>query len=406
MVETAAADALLAHLVKRHAGRVADLDARLACAGMGPAHPPTWDTLEAVPPRAKSDLAALQRQHANFGGLAPTPGLGQVPSAIYWSPGGLAEPHIEAAVSRLADLLLDAGFVAGDRVANGFSYHFTPAGLLVHEALVRLGATVLPIGPQQTAQAADFLVATAATGFIGTAPHLQAIMSAIDALPADHPRPPLRLALAGSEPFSDGARQKLTERHGIRCLDFYGVAEGGIVAVGCPTGAGLHLHPNVIAEVVDPGTGTRNQMLEGELLLTADSDELPLLRFATGDSVRLEHGPCACGRKTPRLHILGRVGESARVRGMLLHATQLRAFARATDLSACLATITRIEGRDHIELRYRAEQSAVNDTNVLAQTFRDRCRLRADAFLVDATLAQGEVALVDHRSSSETETSK
>lgn len=408
MVETAAVDALLAHLVARHAGRVADLDARLASAGMGPANPPTWETLEAVPPRAKADLAALQRRHADFGGLAPAAGHGRPPSAIYSSPGGLMEPHIGAAVSRLVDLLLDAGFVAGDRVANGFSYHFTPAGLLVHEALVRLGATVLPIGPQQTAQAAEFLVAAEATGFIGTASHLQALMEAIDALPAERGRPALRLALAGTEPFGDMARRQLADRHGIRCHDFYGTAEIGIVAIGCAADAGLHLHANVLAEVVEPGTGMRSEVAEGELVLTADSDELPLLRFATGDAARIEYGRCACGRETPRLRILGRIGESARVRGMLLHASQLRAFARAARISGCVATITRVGARDHIELRYLSEpavdsQATSVDCGALEQAFRDHCRLRADVLVADATLAKGEATLVDRRGEPATE---
>lgn len=397
------ANALLARLVERHAGRVADLDARLAAAGLGATCPPTWQTLEAVPPRAKSDLAELQRTRPDFGGLAPR---SLRPSAVFWSPGGLTEPQVGAAVQRLAELLHDAGFTAGDRVANGFSYHFTPGGLLVHEALLQLGATVLPIGPQQTAQAADFLAAAQASAYVGTASHLQALMRALDALPPERARPPLRLALAGTEPLGDAIRRELGAQYGIRCLDFYGTAEIGVVAVGCAADAGLHLHPQVLAELVEPATGTRSAHPEGELLLSADADELPLLRFATGDLARLEEGACPCGRHTPRLRILGRVGESARVRGMLLHASQLRAFARAAGLAACRVTLTRREGRDHIELRYRAKAAAgasaqvANaraDAEAIAQAFRDHCRLRADVQGADATLAEAEIALADRR---------
>lgn len=398
MVNEARADALLARLVARHAGRVADLDARLAAAGMGAQRPPTWATLPAVPPRAKSELAALQAGHEDFGGLAPA---GLVPSAIFWSPGGLIEPHNGAAVQRLVDLLRGAGFAAGDRVANGFSYHFTPGGQLVHDALVKLGASVLPIGPQQTTQAAEFLSAVAATGFVGTASHLQALARAFDALPAARARPPLRLALAGTEPFGDAIRHELGARLGLRCFDFYGTAESGVVATGCEADAGLHLHEDVLAEIVEPGTGRRSAQPEGELLLSADGDELPLLRFATGDWVRVEHGACRCGLATPRLRILGRVGDSARVRGMLLHASQLRGLMAAAGLAACRATLTRTDGRDHIELRYRADAAdgarQAIDTTALAQVFRDHCRLRADVLVADDTLPPGDATLADLR---------
>lgn len=388
----AAADAPLARITQRHAGTVADIGARLGAAGFGAARPPTWDALPAVAPRAKAELAALQRQRPDFGGLAPA---GLQPAAIYWSPGALMEPHVAAHVERLAQLLREAGFQAGDRIANGFAYHFTPAGLLVHDALQRIGATVLPIGPQHTTQAAEFIAAAGATGYVGVASHLKALMGAVDALPAALPRPGLARALAGAEPFGDAIRREIEARWGITCHDFYGTAEAGIVALECAAHQGLHLHPDVLVELTEPGHGERTTAPIGELLLSADADELPLLRFATGDLVRLEHAPCACGRTTPRLVVLGRVGDSARVRGMLLHASQLRAFAAAAGLLACRATLTRERDRDQIALHWRAANAPPEA--LLVQAFRNHCRLRADLVVADTTLADGTFELVDQR---------
>ncbi len=391
---TAAADDLLAQLVRRHFGRVADFTERLRAAGFSPEQPPCWSTLARVAPRAKSELAALQATRADFGGLGPAGGRAP---ALFWSPGGLMEPLVGATVTRLAQQLQAAGFGEGDRVANGFAYHYTPAGLLFHEALVRIGATVLPIGPQQTAQAAEFIARAQATGFVGTASHLRALMQAVDALPADIARAPMRHALAGAEPFGDALRREIESRWGIACLDFYGTAESGIVALECPQHAGLHLHPGVLAELVDPASGQRSADAVGELLLSADADELPLLRFATGDLVRLDDRPCACGLATPRLQPLGRVGDSARVRGMLLHASQLRAFARAAGLDACHATLTRAAQQDHIAVRYRAAADTPPTEAALAEAFRNTCRLRADGFAADATLAPNDFVLADQR---------
>lgn len=391
---TAAADALLAQLVRRHFGRVADLTERLRAAGFSPEQPPAWQTLERVAPRAKSELAALQATRADFGGLGPAGGGA---AALFWSPGGLMEPRVGATVERLAEQLRTAGFGAGDRVANGFAYHFTPAGLLFHEALVRIGASVLPIGPQHTVQAAEFMARAQASGFVGTASHLLALMQAVHALPAELPRPPMRRALAGAEPFGDALRRELEARWGIACLDFYGTAEAGIVALECPQHSGLHLHAGVLAELVDPASAQRSDEPVGELLLSADADELPLLRFATGDLVRLDDRPCACGLATPRLQPLGRVGDSARVRGMLLHASQLRAFARAAGIAACHATLTRQAQRDHIAVRWHGAGDTPPAEAVLAEAFRNTCRLRADVFEADATLAPHTFVLADQR---------
>ena len=386
------ADTLLAGLVRRHAGRVADLDERLLAAGFSAASPPTWQTLPRLVPRAKSELAALQRGREDFGGLAPG---GLRPGVLYWSPGGLSEPRVGAHVERLAELLREAGFSAADRVANGFAYHLTPAGLLVHEALRRLGATVLPIGPQQTAQAAEFMAVARATGFVGLAVHLKALMTALDALPADVARPPLQRALAGAEPYADAIRRELEARWGIACRDFYGTAEAGIVALECEAHAGLHLHTGVLAELAEPGRGERAEGEVGELLLSADADELPLLRFATGDLVRLEATACRCGRAGPRLRVLGRTGDSARVRGMLLHGSQLRGFAAAAGLRACSATVTRAAGRDGIEVRWRADAALTDER--LAEAFREHCRLRADRFTAEPALPEGVFELADER---------
>lgn len=383
-------DDMLARLVARHAGQVPDLDLRLNAAGLARGHAPSWETLETIAPRAKADLPALQRAHPPFGGLAPD----FQPRALFWSPGGLCEPVTQTSIDRLAQLLADAGIKASDRVANGFSYHFTPAGLLVHEAIVQLGACALPIGPQQIPQAAEFMAVAGATAYIGTASHLMMLLQSGDALSEPLQRPQLRIAMAGAEPFGDDLRRAIESQWHVPCFDFYGFAEAGILALECVAHAGLHLHPEVLSELVVPGTGVRTSDGVGELLITHDCDQLPLLRFATGDLVRVHHEACTCGRRTPRIQPLGRVGDSARVRGMLLHGSQLRAFARRTGLHACRLTLTRDAERDVLHLHYQADAA---DKAVLAQTFRDVCRLRADSMIQDPTLPKGEVLLRDDR---------
>ena len=392
-------DGIVAGIVARHGAGVPELARRLADAGHSADRPPDWNALARVRPLRKTDLAALQHAAPPLGGLVN--GDRTMP-ALFWSPGDIVEPVDPAAVRRLAEQLTAAGFVATDRVLNGFSYHFTPAGLLFHDALRRLGATVLPIGPLQPAVAADFAVRAGATAFVGIASHLRLLLDGARAahVTADGRRLALRLALAGAEPFGDPIRREIESRWGVRCRDLYGTAESGVVAVECDRQEGLHLHAGVLAETLDPESGERLPEDEvGELALTVDGDDFPLLRFVTGDLVRVSHATCACGNPAQRLFPLGRVGGSARVRGMLLHAAQLRAFcALAGPIDGASLAVRRAGGEDRLVLMYRLPAGATGPgDDALRTAFRDACRLRVDELSADPSLQAGRFELIDER---------
>lgn len=396
MDEDARYSAIVGAIARRYAGRVSELTARL---GDRLARDAVldWSAAARVALLRKSTLAERQLADPPLGGLAVP---GDVPTALFLSPGGILEPMLHRAADRLALLLAACGFTRGDRVLNGFSYHLTPGGMLFDAALQRLGATVLPGGPQSTVQLVEFMRRAAATGFVGIASHLRVLA---DAMAADgRGRPPLRVAMAGAEPFADPLRRALETDLGIRCYDLYGTAEAGVVAAECDTKQGLHFHPDVAPEVVDPETGERvADDAAGELVLSIDNPEFPLLRFATGDLVRLAHGRCACGSSMARIvRVLGRVGASARIRGMLVHGPQLRDFAlRAGGLAACCARITRQGDRDEVSIEYLpAAGAAATTPATLEAAFRDACRVRADRFVVAAGLPAGGFTIVDERS--------
>jgi phenylacetate-CoA ligase len=84
-----------------------------------------------------------------------------------------------------------------------------------------------------------------------------------------------------------------------------------------------------VAEVIDPVTGT--PAAEGELVLT-NLGRLgsPLVRYRTGDRVRLATTPCACGRTFARLEggILGRLDDMLIVRGVNVFPSAIEAIVR------------------------------------------------------------------------------
>ena len=375
------------HLVCEHAARVPEIEARLARAGIGPGDVPDDAALARLPLLRKSALRELQAAAPPWGGMLE---VSFAPTVAFISPGGVVEPLVPRMVERLAELLREAGFGRAHTVLNGFSYHVTPAGLLFHEALVRTGCMVLPAGAQGTATLVDYAQTLGANAFVGIASHLKILFE-------QRPSLAIRLAMAGAEPNADAVRATLLHQHGVRCFDMYGFAEGGIVAASCAAAGALHLHADVLAEVLDPASDVAvAEAGAGELVVSLDNPGFPLLRFATGDWVRIDPAVCACGRRGT-LHLLGRADQSARVKGMLLHPSQLRRFSAAVGADACRVELSRVADRDRIAVALRPGEGPLADAAQLDGRFRDTCRRRADAFAIDASLPAASCVIEDLR---------
>ena len=109
----------------------------------------------------------------------------------------------------------------------------------------------------------------------------------------------------GGERLGPGTRERIRAAWQVEPFDQYLTTEAGFVAIECPEHDGLHvLDDHVIVEVVDghgapaaPGT-----FGERVLITVLGSRTLPLIRYELGDAAAWAGGPCACGRRSPRLH--------------------------------------------------------------------------------------------------------
>lgn len=398
------ADRRIARLCEAAWERVPELTQRLRSAGHGPGHWPRWEDLPRVSLLRKSSFAALQAARPPLGGLAPEPYEGG--RTLYMSPGGILEPDLPTAEARLADLLAIAGIRPHDIVLNGFSYHFTPAGPLFHAALNRLGAICLPGGPQNADLLIQFMQRTRASGFVGIGSHLKLLIQQAESAGLVIGRDlPLRIALVGAEPDAETIRVALRERYGIHCFDLYGTADVGLVAGDCGARDGLHVHSDVLVEVVDPETGERlPRGRVGELVLTVNNPEYPMLRYATGDLCSLMAPSCPCGDARPRIsRIVGRADRSARVRGMLLYEHEIRQLlTRFPEVEECRIDLTRQDERDHVAGVLMVSDGGWNDEQreAFVQAFRQTCRLRLDTLRFTTDPAGFQSGLLrDHRRS-------
>jgi phenylacetate-CoA ligase len=96
---------------------------------------------------------------------------------------------------------------------------------------------------------------------------------------------------------------------------------------------GMHIMENeFIAEVIDPGgTAAVSEEVAGELVLTnLGRWGSPLIRYRTGDVVRMHRGQCRCGRWFSRVEggILGRADDMVIIRGNNVYPSAIEGVIR------------------------------------------------------------------------------
>lgn len=166
------------------------------------------------------------------------------------------------------------------------------------------------------------------------------------------------LILVGEAPAAD-VRNRLEEQLHVETWAHYGLSEipGPAIAFECEHRCGLHINEDhFFPEVVDPTSGESViESGEGELVLTTlTTRAFPLIRFRTGDRVRLVADPCPCGRTLRRIAWFpGRTDELVVVRGVKVHHQQIMLLlARSLGYlpESVRIFIKRQECRDFIEV--------------------------------------------------------
>jgi phenylacetate-CoA ligase len=369
-------------------------------AGISPRDIHRLSDLSKVPITRKDDLHAIQAEDLPFGGLAAVPTRSV--KRIFMSPGYIYDLQGQGPdFWRFRPALAAAGFRAGDIVLNTFAYSLTPAGFMLDGALRALGCVVVPTGPGNTETQVRIASDLGATGYVGAPSFLYTILKK-----AAEVRSPLQLEVAWvtAEMLPESLRHQLETDFGIRVLQGYGTADLGMLAYECLEKNGMHLHPEVIVEVLDLETLESAPPGQTGLVVATIFDETyPLVRFATGDlSSFLEDAPCICGRTAPKLAgILGRVGDAVKVKGMFVRCSQMEEILkRFPEVSRFQAVITREAHQDRlryiVELNSGAQQDGLQDR--IAEALRDLLHVRGEVELVPpGTLPAGAKKIDDKR---------
>ncbi len=186
-----------------------------------------------------------------------------------------------------------------------------------HFVLSRIGARSVPVAPGDTDRVIFGLEAGLADTLLSTPSFAQFLANTLEK--SDPMRTELTHIVTGGEP---GGGIPAIRDHIQNVL---GVTVTEVMGQGMHFCGGGH----VWAELVDPSSRapmTIEAGAVGEIVYTHLTREaMPVVRFLSGDLVKIEGSPCECGRATFRMRVIGRRDDMFIVRGVNVYPSAILA---------------------------------------------------------------------------------
>jgi len=233
----------------------------------------------------------------------------------------------------MARCYVAAGVGPQDVIQITPSFGLFTGGFGFHYGAERIGAMVVPIGAGRTSLQLQLMRDLGTTVLTGISTYPLRILEVAREERFDLGSLRLRVAILGSEMWSDDLRRLIEREFAVTTFDIIGMTETGGPGLGidCAARAGIHVwEDHYFCEVVDPVTGAlRADGVEGELVVsTLTREGLPLIRYRTHDLTRvLGREPCACGRTHLRLDRLhGRTDDMVIFRGVNFYPRQIESL--------------------------------------------------------------------------------
>ncbi|MET4036885.1 MULTISPECIES: AMP-binding protein [unclassified Bradyrhizobium] len=349
--------------------------------GIDPAAVTSRAALAGLPVLRKSELPALHKASAPFGGFVPAaPGSF---ARLFTSPGPIFEPEgRQADPWRGARALFAAGFRPDDIVLNTFSYHLTPGGFIFDASARALGCAVIPAGPGNTEQQFELIEAYRPVGYSGTPDFLKILLDAAASSGRDVSS--IKRALVSGAAFPPSLQAEIKAR-GIDAYQAFGTADLGLIAFETEARDGMVVNEDLIMEIVKPGTGDPVAPGDvGEIVVTSLDPHHPWIRLALGDLTAVLPGPSKCGRTNMRTKgWMGRADQTTKVKGMFVRPEQVAEIGKRHAALGRLRLVVMRQGEADA-MTLKAETAAASEAlrEEIATTLRAVTKLGGDVELV------------------------
>ena len=230
----------------------------------------------------------------------------------------------------MARSLAAAGVAPDDVILVTASFGLFTGGFGFQYGAEALGAMVIPVGAGRTILQLQLLRDLGATVLAAIATYPLRMIEVARDEGFDFRTTKLRVAVLGSEPWSDELRARIESEMGLRAHDLIGMTETGGPGMGieCAARDGIHVwDDHYLPEIVDPATGDVVPDGDwGELVVTTLTRQgLPLIRYRTRDVTRVRSRErCSCGRTGVRLdRFHGRTDDMVIFKGVNFYPSQI-----------------------------------------------------------------------------------
>jgi phenylacetate-CoA ligase len=350
-----------------------------------------WDDFQRLPFTRKVELVEDQAAHPPFGTNLTYPLERYV--RVHQTSGTSGEPirwlDTQASWDWWARcwgfVLRGAGLTATDRIFFPFSFGLFIGFWTGFEGARALGAMAIPGGGQDSPTRLAWMEKLGATALVCTPSYALHLLEVARERGLDPAKLPVRVTVHAGEPGANipAVRARIEEGWGARAFDHAGMTEMGAYGFECAEQAGLHVNETeFIAEVIDPVTD--RPAPEGELVLT-NLGRLgsPVVRYRTGDRVRLAQDACACGRTFLRLEggILGRLDDMLMIRGVNVFPSAIEGIVRRFPMvDEFQIEVFRDGELDEVRVLLEVEDASV--TVAVRETFRADLGIRLEVAAV------------------------
>ncbi|MBC5833727.1 phenylacetate--CoA ligase [Flavobacterium sp. F372] len=173
---------------------------------------------------------------------------------------------------------------------------------------------------------------------------------------------------------------KIASKWNIKLFSTYASTEMSTAFTECEHGVGGHHHPElIIVEVLDDENKPVKEGESGELTITTIGVEaMPLIRFKTGDIVKLHTDTCACGRNTLRVGpVEGRKQQMIKYKGTTLYPPAMNEVLNDFDLieNYLIEIYTNDLGTDEIVVKIVVSNPSEGFLNEVKDHFRAKLRV-------------------------------
>lgn len=278
------------------------------------------------------------------------------------------------------------GITRADRFFFPFSFGPFLGFWAAFEGAARRGCLVLPGGGASTLARLRFLQDNQATVVCSTPTYALRMLEIAAEEGISLADSSVRMLILAGEPGANipATRQLIEAGWGARVIDHWGMTEVGPLGIEClENPGGFHLlETECIVEVIDAETSQQVPPgQEGELVITTLGRlDSPVVRYRTGDRVKVDPNPCPCGRPWKRLlgGVLGRTDDMLLVKGNNFYPSMIEAIVRQFNNIEEFQVVlsNRHPGELKLRLELKTATQAEHMIEAVAQQFRDQYHFR------------------------------